>query len=270
MVTVKALLRDVLRLFLAIRFSSRQSIKILAGPMKGRELPKGLALENIAMVFGRYEPLVVSELATITGTGSVAYDIGSHFGFMTLVLASRVGHQGKVMAIEPVPDNLANLKEVLLLNGLNRVVSVLPKAVSDTVGELSMVLRTSSYTHFLQKATQGQDEALYRKITVEAVTIDSLVLEQGYPAPNLLKIDVEGSESLVVEGALATLRLYSPTLLIEIHGPAQATKLWELLHCAGYAWWRLTPKGLTPVRSQGECIAPFFPKAWTHHYLVRR
>lgn len=268
MVTLRTLAPEILRRCLAIGFDSRESIQIVTGPLRGKKLPTQLALKNLAMIFGRYEPVVVSQLMTIIECGSIAYDIGSHFGFMTLVLASRVGAYGKVIAFEPVPDNLANLQDVVLLNNLDNVVSILPKAVSDTVEELSMMLGKSSFMNFLQKAAQGQDEASCWKITVETTTIDSFVLEEGHPAPNLLKVDVEGSESLVIEGALATLRLHSPTLIIEIHGPAQAKKLWDLLQSVGYTWWRLTPQGLRPVHSQDECIEPFSPRAWTHHYLM--
>jgi FkbM family methyltransferase len=270
MITFRILAPEVLRRVLAIGFGSRESIQIVTGPLRGKKLPTQLALKNLAMIFGRYEPVVVSQLMTITERGSVAYDIGSHFGFMTLVLASRVGAQGKVLAFEPAPDNLVDLKHVIFLNSLDTIVSILPKAVSDTVGELGMMLGNSSFMNFLQKAAQGQNEASCRKIMVGTTTIDSFVLEEHHPAPNLLKIDVEGSECLVVEGALATLRRYAPTLLIEIHGPAQARRLWELLQGVGYAWWRLTPEGPRSIHSQNECIEPFSPRAWTHHYLMRR
>jgi FkbM family methyltransferase len=268
--TFKTFLPRILRQFLAVGLMFRNSIEILAGPMKGMRFPTRLALDNLAILFGRYESAVVAQLTTITGRGSVAYDIGSHFGFMALVLASRVGVEGKVIAFEPVPENFANLKDVVTFNHLADTITILPKAVSDTVGELTMVLRESSYMHFLERASQGQDKPSYRRMTVETATIDSLVNREGYPPPTLLKIDVEGSESLVVQGALATLRLYSPTLLIEIHGPTQARKLWELLQGSGYTWWRLTRKGLALVASQDECIAPFCPRAWTHHYLMRK
>jgi FkbM family methyltransferase len=233
-------------------------------------LPRRLALANLGMIFGRYEPDVVSQLVTITQHGNVAYDIGSHFGFMTLVLASRVGARGRVMAFEPGPDNLADLKDVILLNNLDNIVSILPKAVSDTVGELGMMVGRGSFKHFLQKAAQGQDETSCREITVKTTTVDSFVLEERHPAPDLLKIDVEGGESLVIEGALATLRLYSPILLIEIHGPAQARKLWELLRSVGYTWWHVTPEGARLVHSHAECVAPFSPRTWTHHFLMQR
>jgi tRNA1(Val) A37 N6-methylase TrmN6 len=85
------------------------------------------------MIFGRYEPAVVTQLMTITRHGSVAYDIGSHFGFMGLVLASRMSSQGKVIAFEPVPANVASLKEVVAVNNLADILTIMPKAVSDTV-----------------------------------------------------------------------------------------------------------------------------------------
>jgi FkbM family methyltransferase len=270
MIAVRRLAPAVLRQLLAIGFNSCESIQIMKGPLRGRRLPTQLALNNLPMIFGRYEPVVVTHLMAIAECGSVAYDIGSHFGFMSLVLASCVGAHGKVIAFEPAPDNLVKLNQVMLLNKVDSIVSILPKAVSDTVGEIGMMLGNSSYMNFLQKAAQGQDEASCQKITAKTTTVDSFVLEEKHPPPNLLKIDVEGSESLVIEGALTTLQVHSPTLLIEIHGPAEAAKLWDLLHTVGYGWWRLTPGGLMSVSSQAECVKPFSPKAWTHHYLMNK
>jgi FkbM family methyltransferase len=270
MITLQKLAVETLRRLLAIGIGSHDTVGIIKGPLRGKKLPSSLAVRNLAVLFGHYEPAVISSLIAASKHGAVAYDVGSHFGFITLALATAVGPQGKVIAFEPVPANLAILEDVILVNKLNSVVKIMPMAVSDTVGELRMVLYESSSTAFLQKAAQGQNGATSSKISVKTASIDSLVLEQGCPPPDIVKIDVEGSESLVIEGALTTLSSCSPTLLIEIHGPEQARKLWPLLHNVGYAWSRVTPQGLIPAESQDECVSLFSPGLWTHHFLMQR
>lgn len=99
-------------------------------------------------------------------------------------------------------------------------------------------------------------------------TLDLFVFEQSNPAPDLLKIDVEGAEALVIQGGLRTLNSYSPTLLIEIHGPRNAQKLWRLLQSLNYLWCRITAKGKEPVSSEEKLLFFFSKEAWTHHFLL--
>ncbi len=58
------------------------------------------------MLLGRYEPAVVSEILT-AGPIKVAYDVGAHFGFMSLALSKLVGKTRTASAFEPIPDNAA-------------------------------------------------------------------------------------------------------------------------------------------------------------------
>jgi FkbM family methyltransferase len=270
MVMAKKLATRIVRRALAAGTGCAESIPILAGPLRQKRLPRYLALKNIAILFGQYEPAVVSELVALVKQGDIAYDIGAHIGFMTLVLASRVGKQGRVFAFEPVPDNVVNLKSVVLLNRLEHTVSIVPKAVSNTTCLEKMVLRESSSIHILEKIGQQEGVISGCKIDVETTTLDFFLLHKGHPIPNLLKIDVEGSETLVIEGALGLLKRHSPTLLIEVHGPDNAGNLWDLLQEMGYVWWRVTSKGRLPISKRADCISPFSQKSWTHHFLMQK
>ena len=270
MVSAKALIRTILRRALATGTSCADSIPILAGPMRQSRLPRHLALTNLGMLFGRYEPAVVSELIALTKQGDVTYDIGANIGFMTLVLAAQVGAEGTVFAFEPVPDNVENLKDVVFLNRLDDRVRIMAKAVGNTVSEEEMVLHESSAMHRLEKSREQGCTMASHKIVVESTTLDFFSVQKGHPAPDFIKVDVEGSETLVIQGALDVLERHSPTLLIEVHGPDNAGNLWDLLQEMGYVWWRITPKGHIPISRRADCISPFSAKAWTHHFLMRK
>jgi hypothetical protein len=96
------------------------------------------------------------------------------------------------------------------------------------------------------------------------------VFEELNPPPEILKIDVEGAESLIIQGGLRTLEDFSPRLLMEIHGPKNALKVWELLQNLDYSWSHLTKNGREGVTS-GQRLTSYFSKdSWTHHFLLMR
>lgn len=66
-------------------------------------------------------------------------------------------------------------------------------------------------------------------IRVETVSLDSFVFEQGNAPPDFVKIDVEGAESSVLEGARRVLSTFRPVLLIELHSPEEDLRVGRLL-----------------------------------------
>ena len=259
----------------AIRFglnliSTSRGLPILAGPLKGRYFPKAEALSNLSMLFGRYEPQVVSVLLSMSDPIEVAYDIGAHVGFITLVLAERTSPDGKVFSFEPAPENIALIQQVILQNSLQDKVSLIPIALADENGEQNLINWKSSSMYFLERAFEGQNASDRSSITVATCTLDSFVFEQLNPSPDLIKIDVEGAEALVIQGGLRTLDVYSPRLIIEIHGPNNAQKTWRLLRKFDYSWNLLTANGQGEVSSEEELLSFFSKSSWTHHFLLNR
>lgn len=270
MLFLKTNTKKLVRAFLSLYFAGNKSIPIMVGPLKGRHLPKAEALSNLSMLFGRYEPQVVSVLLSILDPIRVAYDIGAHVGFITLVLAERLSSDGKVFAFEPAPENIAVMQQLIIENSLQHKVSLIPFALADKNGKQNLINWKSSSMNLLETALDGQNACDCSSITVTTCTLDSFVFEQSNPAPDLIKIDVEGAESLVIKGGMRTLDVYAPKLLIEIHGPNNAQKTWSLLGRLDYSWNRLTANGQEEVSSEEKLFSYFSKDSWTHHFLLTR
>ncbi len=244
-------------------------VPILKGPLKHSILPKTSASENLSMLLGRYEPAVVFELLS-AGPIDVAYDVGAHLGFMSLALSKLVGKVGRVFAFEPIPENRVAIDRLVDMNRLDQVIQVTPLALGESNGKKRMLLRESSSMHQLEEAYNGKGPNIYSTVDVESCTLDSFVFERRNPFPQLIKIDVEGAEESVLKGALKTLEVYKPTLVVEIHGPQNAMKIWKLVQGTGYSCYHLAIGSRQQTASGEEVRSYFSPSSWTHHFLMKQ
>ena len=167
--------------------------------------------------------------------GDTFVDCGANIGHFSLVAARLVGPSGHVVAFEPVAETRAALERNVATNGLTNV-EVLPWALGATAG----------VAPFYAMADGGglssfapSDPARGREFQVDVKTIDDCLRDiQG--SVRLVKIDVEGAESVVLQGATELLRRYRPPLLVEVeddHLKRQGTsevELRELLRSFGY------------------------------------
>jgi hypothetical protein len=63
---------------------------------------------------------------------------------------------------------------------------------------------------------------------VPAISLDDFVYQQGNPAPQVVKMDIEGGEVLALPGMQQLLERARPVMLLELHGPDAATAAWEI------------------------------------------
>ena len=168
--------------------------------------------------------------------GDHVLDLGSNLGIFATMMATRVGTGGRVVAFEPSARIASDLRRVLTLNELGHV-TVVEAAVSNQNGVASFrdvkeadVRRESS--HLSDPARDRVVGALAQDITVvKTVVLDDFVATHDL-RPALIKIDVEGAEFLVLEGARQTIRACCPKLVIEIH-PDEA-EVFDHPRLAGY------------------------------------
>jgi FkbM family methyltransferase len=190
---------------------------IMGGRMAGARINLGGSF--LGYLTGQAEPEVQETLAELVKPGQTVYDVGANIGFFTILCSRLVGPQGKVYAFEPIPENLATLRRNIALNKLTNVV-IVEKALSASTGTAEMFVSLWSAFHSLnldgasKRDNHGPDGG---EITVETVTLDEFVQQQGVSRPDLIKLDVEGAELLVVEGMRETLRNVQPLLLCEVH-----------------------------------------------------
>jgi FkbM family methyltransferase len=179
--------------------------RIRGGPGAGLRFRGG---DTIGYVLGVSEPALQQAMTTHLRPGGVLYDVGAHAGFVSVLGCRLVGPTGHVHCFEPVPANVATLRSNLAANGFHNA-TIHTVALSDENGELHMDLGERGITAHL---TPHGDHA------VAARRCDSL----GLQAPSMVKIDVEGAESRVLEGMRHTLDTERPVVVVEIHDDQEA------------------------------------------------
>jgi FkbM family methyltransferase len=162
-------------------------------------------------VYKRYfEAGPVDRLGEFVPNGSLVIDVGANVGFFSLRFARWVGDEGKVIAIEPENENYDSLVSTLKREGLLGRVDA-RKAVA--AAERGMAFLEINPLH-------PADHKLSRDGTglpVTALTLDGLVPDKAPSRPALIKIDVQGAEMLVLNGATDILKVAGPALFIELH-----------------------------------------------------
>ena len=204
-----------------------QTVQIASGTLQGRKMKLDLQREKDYWL-GSYELDLVRELKQQLGDKQVAYDVGANIGYISLVMAELLDEGGKVFSFEALPANLERLKENVAFGQREGQIEVVPKAVAEESGLARFKVHASGGMGKLASA-QGRKEHYEREIQVEALSLDAAVYELGLPAPQLLKIDIEGGEGAALQGAERLLAEQRPTLLIELHGQAAAQEVFKVL-----------------------------------------
>ena len=203
---------------------SRLVVPILSGPSRGLRWRTG-AFDHGCWL-GSFEIEKQQLIRDRVREGMTVFDIGAHVGFYTLLLSRAVGDSGNVFAFEPWPANVSDCIAHVQMNHLRNVV-VVPAAVGNASGLASFASGKSSSTGGL-----AQDDTAVR---VACFTLDELLATGRFLVPDVIKVDVEGAESQVLEGAQALLRQRAPTWFIALHSADQKQACLRLLADAGYA-----------------------------------
>ena len=174
---------------------------------------------------GTYEFEKQMALQRFVKAGMQIFDIGANAGFYTLAFSRLCGDRGKVWAFEPFAENVTNLLRHVELNGLGNV-TLFQVAVAEKRGMTGFRI---SESNAMGKLSDNAENYL-----VPTVCLDDLLIDCGLPVPDLIKMDVEGAESLVLEGATKLLGYRKTILFVALHGDDQWRKCKHILETAGY------------------------------------
>lgn len=221
----QSLLGKLLRLPLKL-LPVGKAVPIIAGQTAGMKWILGSGPHSNWM--GINEPGKRRLFAQMISPGDVVFDIGANVGTYSLLASRLCGSDGKVFAFEPVPVNLKYLRDHVELNRLENTI-VLPYAVSDS-DEPARFEPTSD------RVTSKFSET--GSIVVECRRLDRLVKEGEVPAPDCIKLDVEGAEAAALTGALETLRTKKPIVFLSTHGAKPEADCRAIFEALGY---RMTP-----------------------------
>ncbi len=180
--------------------------------------------------------------------GHVVWDIGASVGTFTFASSYRTGISGKVVAVEADLFSVGLLRKSISLSSPDRAnVVVLPVAVSDSLGiaEFHIAKRGRNANHLTSVEANSQAGGVRETVSVMTITLDWLMGQ--LPSPNVLKIDVEGAESLVLAGARKLISTARPVVLCEISG-REAEACTSFFHSHGYKLYDYESRDRLPIK----------------------
>ncbi|HZD57317.1 MAG TPA: FkbM family methyltransferase [Anaerolineales bacterium] len=215
-------------------------VRIASGSLRGMRMLLDLRIEKDYWL-GTYEPELQLAVKQLVEPGMVAYDIGANVGYITLLFAQAVGTKGRVFAIEALPENVERLEGNVALNAFSERVTVVYAAVVDRAGPVKFLIGPSGGMGKAQGSAGRQRFEYRQSLTVTGISLDAFAYQQGNPAPQIIKMDIEGGEVLAFPGMCEVLKKERPLLFLELHGSEAAQVAWETLTSLDYHIRRMAP-----------------------------
>lgn len=199
--------------------------------------------------------------------GDTVVDVGANIGYISARLADYVGPTGRVYSIEAVPDTFDLLQHTVRKLDLKQV-TPLNVCASSAPGEVEMEIPRYTQgvenlyeSHVIQDNKEKRPTTIDRRIRVPAQPLDVLIPE-SVDAVTFMKIDVEGHEWDVLQGAKLLLNHAPPSLYVEVAGNpdepgGQAAKLFHCLSSRGYVPY-LCREGRLTIRGTGDASVDYF------------
>ena len=188
----------------------------------------------------RKEPDTVQWIEDSMKPGDVFYDVGANVGVYSLVAAKCFAGAVKVYAFEPAFLNFSQLCRNISLNGCQETVFPLSLALSDktNIGEFKYHdLETGGSLHTLGEAIDYKGDRFTPVLAQKVLSyrLDDLIDQFKIPSPTHIKIDVDGIEKAVLEGALDALSdLSLRSLVVELEEGERQREIVELLVAKGF------------------------------------
>jgi FkbM family methyltransferase len=219
--------------------------------------PNEKTVADFARAGQMYEPDVSGLLSAVLRDGDTVLDVGANIGFFTVMAGRLAGPSGRIVAFEPDPANIERLRRQLEINEL-RNVTIVERPASDRAGEVAFYInRDNSGGNALWDPALFPGNTLSQsgpaKRLVQATTLDAEMKRLRLSAPKLLKIDTEGAEQKVLEGARGLLASGDlPFVVCELHTfglsqmGASQDSLRALMEGYGYSTFALSWRKVLP------------------------
>ena len=167
------------------------------------------------VVTGEYEPLETRILKHFAVNAGVVVDIGANVGYFAVELGKVLEKNGRLIAVEPIPESFEQLEANIQLNSIQDRVSCHQIAISDFHGSLTLYKPEVSGSSASSARNLHPTEC---SITVEVpvTTLDTLINSLNIQNCDLIKVDVEGAELMVIQGALDSVKKFKPVIFAEL------------------------------------------------------
>jgi FkbM family methyltransferase len=214
---------------------------------------------------GVWEEGVLDACLRTMRPGDVFYDIGANAGIVAIDVASTFGEDVTVHAFEPQPTLVNSLVTSIAMNAFTRA-QAHRLLLGDRSGEADFFVADHGVHSSLVSRESGAT-----RLTCRMETIDGLVGAGALPPPSVIKMDVEGAELLVLQGARNTLRAKPPVIVLEADdnmtrfGYTHSELFGLLRELADYSIHRIDGTEWVPVTSpagaaRGDYLA--LPRGW--------
>ncbi len=171
-------------------------------------------------VCGSFEPNEFAFLDRVLRPGMIFIDVGANDGYYTLFAARRVGSTGRVVAVEPSSRERVNLKRNIARNRLDNV-TVVPAALASACGVADLCLAQGVHAGHNTLGKFAHDGVQADRLQrVDVATLDKVAADLRLEGIDFIKIDVEGAEASVIDGAHHVLSTMRPIILLEINDKA--------------------------------------------------
>ena len=198
------------------------SQKLIASVFLSRKLYDDLRMFKyiLNIKFGKVSDPINKILKYILDEGDIVLDVGANIGQSALHYCKYVGKSGEVFSFDPVIANYKQLVKLVKLLKLNNCTPI-NKAISNKNGvadilipkiNKNLIIGTQAV---LEKSKKTSFDNFQIQI-VETINLDSFAKENDISRVKLLKCDTEGAEIDVITGAIASIKKYTPIIILEI------------------------------------------------------
>lgn|SRR3989338_220287 len=221
-------------------------VRIIFGPARGLRY-KITPVSRHSAIYGGYERNTLVALAHLVKNNMVVYDIGANCGLISILLSRLVGRSGRVYSFEPVPYLYEEIRLNASLNHIHNI-NIIAKAVSDTLGLKDFILAENPCQSHILDAGEA---VVSNSLRIDTTTLDHFIFSEKNLPAQVVKIDVEGAEAQVLQGAGRLLEKYRPIILSEMHSPSQDVLVGRILMQYNYAAYRLDDNAFVEDLSLG-------------------
>jgi len=202
-----------------------------------RGIFKGIQLSvfpefHLHLIYRNIEPDFQKILKKYISEGDTVFDIGANIGYVSVVLSKLVGDKGKVFSFEAIPHTSTEFLVNINLNNCTNI-TLIQKALSNENKKVTFRIPDGGTNHSMASMVWHKKED--DTINVE---VDSIILDEDkdlkHLSPSFIKIDVEGSEGMVISGMKELISREKPIIYIECSNRGRET-VWNILKELNYS-----------------------------------
>ncbi|MBN8716010.1 FkbM family methyltransferase [Thermomonas sp.] len=181
----------------------------------------------------RWDMSLLNVARAMVRRGNVVWDIGANLGLFARAAAFHAGAEGFVLAVEADADAVALLRRTAVLVEPDHArIAVLPVAVADTCGVVQFdIAARARAANAIRGFGSTQTGGVRETRLLPSLPLDALL--SHFPAPDVVKIDVEGAEIGVLAGARRLLTACRPMVYCEVQDYTRRQAV-QLLEDGGY------------------------------------